>query len=63
MNLINEIDMGPKLIKNNNFNHNNLSNYSLDFKKINNLFSKIYNNKLIRNIILGNIAKWLPILS
>ena len=57
MNLINEIDMEPKLIKNNNVNHNNLSNYSLDFKKINNLFCKLNNIKLIRNIILGNIGK------
>ena len=57
MNLINEIDMRPKLIKNNNVNHNNLSNYSLDFKKINNLFYELNNIKLIRNIILGNIGK------
>ena len=57
MNLINEIDMGPKLIKNDNFNRNNLSSYSLDFKKINNLFSKLFNIKLIRNIIRGNITK------
>ena len=57
MNLINEIDIGPKLIKNNTFNRNNLSDYYLDFKKINNLFSKLFNIKLIRNIITGNINK------
>ena len=57
MNLINEIDMGPKLIKIKDYNHNNLSEYSLDFKKINNLFSKLFKIKLIRNIIMGNIPK------
>ena len=57
MNLINEIDMGPKLIKINNFNHNNLSKNSLDFKKINILFNKLLSIKLIRGIIKGNITK------
>ena len=61
MNLINEIDMGPKLIKNNKFNPDNLNDYFLAFKKINNLFSKLFNIKLIRNIIKGNIIKWLQI--
>ena len=32
MNLINEIDMGPKLIKNNKFNPDNLNDYFLAFK-------------------------------
>ena len=56
MNLIKTIDMGPKLIKINNFNNNNLSEYSLDLKKINNLFSKLLSIKLIRSIIKGNIS-------
>ena len=57
MNLINEIDMGPKLIKNNTLNSNNLSDYYLDFKKINNLFCKLLSIKLIRSAIRGNISK------
>ena len=57
MNLINDIDMGPKLIKNNTLNSNNLSDYYLDFKKINNLFSKFFIIKLIRNIFTCNIIK------
>ena len=57
MNIIKKIDMGPKLIKINNFNHNNLSEYSLDLKKINNLFCKLLSIKLIRNIIKGSIIK------
>jgi len=56
MNLIKNIDMGPKLIKINNFSHNNLGEYSLDLKKINNLFSKLLSIKLIRSIIKGNIS-------
>ena len=56
MNLIKKIDMGPKLIKINNFSHNNLDEYSLDLKKINNLFSKLLSIKLIRSIIKGNIS-------
>ncbi len=39
--------MRPQLIKVNNFNLNNLKEYSLDFKKINNLFSELLNIKLI----------------
>ena len=49
--------MKPQLIKVNNFNLNNLKEYSLDFKKINNLFSELLNIKLIRNMIMGNISK------
>ena len=57
MNLIKKIDMGPELIKINNFRHNNLGKYSLDLKKINNLFCKLLSIKLIRSIIRGNISK------
>ena len=57
MNLINEIDMGPKLIKNNTLNSNNLRDYYLDFKKINNLFIKFLIIKLIRNNFTCNINK------
>ena len=56
MNIIKKIDMGPKLIKINNFSHNNLDEYSLDLKKINNLFSKLISIKLIRSIFKCNIS-------
>ena len=49
--------MRPKLIKINYLNHNNLSSYSLDLKKIHILFNKLLSIKLIRNNIMGNIIK------
>ena len=55
--LINEIDMGPKLIKNNTLNSNNLNDYYLESKKINNLFIKFLIIKLIRNNFTCNINK------